>query len=303
MMNILGLENRGKAHASEILIEKLDLNRHWEDVNRLLEIEGWPFVRADLDVSDEQERSIGLVARVGGVIKGFFTIHHFGDIGYLDMVIIDPSERRNLTLANELWGRAKADMVRQGFTSKVAHCTRSTARFLRVLGYRPGLKFWLLRKDATQANPPAAATAKVLPTAYLPRLVELDERVFGTSRHHWLKSWSLQPGATFVGRLRGDELLASACLRERRENSLCIDSCNGLDGANVAALIDEIQASYPHKRLECFVCDDTDLHKGLLASGFYVPDFFTLIGPLVELRHGPVDQVGTGPHVRTLSWI
>jgi hypothetical protein len=303
MMNILGLKNRGTAQSSEILIEKLDLDRHWEGVNRLLELEEWPFIRADLEVSDEQERAIGLVAHIGGVIKGFFTIHHFGDIGYLDMVIIDPSERRNLTLANDLWGRAKAEMIKNGFTSKVAHCTRSTARFLRVLGYRPGITFWLLRKDATQSNPPADVTARVLSLEYLPRLVELDEQVFGTSRHHWLKALSTQPSATFVGRLQGDELLASVCLRERRENSLCIDSCNGLDGGNVAAVIDEILTSYPHKRLECFVRDGTDLHSGLLANGFYVPDFFTPIGPLVELRQGPVDQVGTGPHVRTLSWI
>jgi len=303
MTNILGLESGGTAQSNELVIEKLDLDRHWGGINRLLELEEWPFIRADLEVSDEQERAIGLVARVGGLIKGFFTIHHFGDIGYLDMVIIDPSERRNLTLANDLWGRAKAEMLKHGFTSKVAHCTRSTARFLRVLGYRPGLQFWLLRKDERQTHLPAAAPARVLSPAYLPRLIELDEKVFGTSRQHWLKALSKQPGATFVGRLQGDQLLASACLRERRENSLCIDSCNGLDGGNVAALIDEILWSYPHKRLECFVLDGTDLHTNLLANGFYVPDFFTPIGPLVELRQGPVDQVGAGPHVRTLSWI
>ena len=303
MMNILGLESGRKAESNEIVIEKLDLDRHWDGVNRLLELEEWPFVRADLEVSDEQERAIGLVAHIGGVIKGFFTIHHFGDIGYLDMVIIDPSERRNLTLANDLWGRAKAEMTKHGFTSKVAHCTRSTARFLRVLGYRAGLKFWLLRKDESRGKAPADAMARALPPESLPRLIELDEQVFGTSRHHWLAALSRQPSATFVGRLQGDELLASACLRERRENSLCIDSCNGVDGADVAALIDDILASYPHKRLECFVRDGTDLHRTLLAKGFYVPDFFTPIGPLVELRQGPNDAVGTGPHVRTLSWI
>jgi len=303
MMNILGLESSWMAKSNEIVIEKLDLDRHWEGVNRLLELEEWPFIRADLDVSDEQERAIGLVARVGGVIKGFFTIHHFGDIGYLDMVIIDPSERRNLTLANDLWGRAKAEMVKNGFTSKVAHCTRSTARFLRVLGYRAGLKFWLLRKDAHQSQAPARATARVLSPEYLPRLIALDEQVFGTSRHHWLTALSAQSSATFVGRFEGDALVASACLRERRENSLCIDSCNGRDGKHIATLIGEIMEAYPHKRLECFVRDGTDLHRNLLANGFYVPDFFTPIGPLVELRQGPNDEVGTGPHVRTLSWI
>jgi len=303
MMNIFGLESGRKAESNEIVIEKLDLDRHWDGVNRLLELEEWPFIRADLEVSDEQARAIGLVAQIGGVIKGFFTIHHFGDIGYLDMVIIDPSERRNLTLANDLWGRAKAGMVEQGFNSKVAHCTRSTARFLRVLGYCAGLKFWLLRKDESQAQAPADAVVRVLSPEHLPRLIELDEQVFGTSRHHWLTALSRQPSATFVGRLEGDDLLASACLRERRENSLCIDSCNGLDGEHVAALIDDILSSYPHKRLECFVRDGTDLHRALLAKGFYVPDFFTPIGPLVELRQGPNDDVGTGPHVRTLSWI
>jgi hypothetical protein len=303
MMNILGLDSSKKAGSNDIVIEKLDLDRHWDGVNRLLELEEWPFIRADLEVSDEQERAIGLVAQIGGVIKGFFTIHHFGDIGYLDMVIIDPSERRNLTLANDLWGRAKADMVKHGFASKVAHCTRSTARFLRVLGYRPGLKFWLLRKDERQAQAPAQRAARVLSPEYLPRLIELDEQVFGASRHHWLKALVKQPSATFVGRLQGDDLLASACLRERRENSLCIDSCNGFDSEHVAALIDDVLISYPHKRLECFVRDGTDLHRTLLAKGFYVPDFFTPIGPLVELREGTSDDVGTGAHVRTLSWI
>jgi hypothetical protein len=92
-------------------------------------------------------------------------------------------------------------------------------------------------------------------------------------------------------------------VRERRENSLCIDACNALDPDALGALLGDIQQAYPDRRLECFVRHGSDLLPFLTASGFEVPAFFKEIGPLVEYRLGDSGEVGLGPHTRTLSWI
>jgi len=285
-------------------IEALDLHRDWAGVNRLLEIEEWPFIRADLEVSESQPRSIGLVARdnAQGHVIGFFTIHHFDDVGYLDLTIIDPAHRRNLALGNEMWKRAKVEMRRAGFTSQIAHCTRSTSRFLQLLGFRAGTRFRLLRKDE-QGDVAPLELAQRISAGDLQALVALDADVFGASRAGWLRVLAGQPTASLFGRFESGRLAASACLRGRRENGLCIDSCNARSFADMRPLLDDILRSFPHKRLECFVREGSDLECYLEDNGFYVPGFFREIGPLIEFRAGRRHEIGVGPDVRTLSWI
>lgn len=301
---MLELARRAVRKASHHAITALDLDRDWPGITRLLEIEEWPFLRADLEVSEHQPRSIGLVAHRGERLIGFLTIHHFDDVGYLDLMIIDPEERYNAHLATDLWQRAKQDMVRAGFTSQVAHCTRSTARILRLLGYRPGLEFKLLRRD--EGHPPA--TPPDTPLQYLgperlDEIIALDSEVFGTSRATWLSCLMAQTSSRFVGVDQGGRLVASACLRDRRENSVCIDSVNALDFAPLATLLAQVMHAHPHKRLECFVRSDSDLEQYLMQRGFDMPAFFREIGPLVELRNGSENRLGLGPHFRSLSWI
>ncbi len=106
-----------------------------------------------------------------------------------------------------------------------------------------------------------------------------------------------------LGSYENKKLIASVCLRERRDNSLCLDMCNALESSSLFSLLDKVINTYSHKRLECFVKTDSDLHHYLTLKGFYVPDFFTKIGPLVELRNGEQHNIGSGQYMRTLSWI
>ena len=112
-----------------------------------------------------------------------------------------------------------------------------------------------------------------------------------------------QPSTKFAGRYEDGRLVASVCLRERRENSVCLDACNALNFEAIEPLLAQIFSAYPHKRMECFVQSGSDLERHLMNNHFEVPKFFVEIGPLVEYRSGPADKVGLGPAVRTLSWI
>lgn len=283
------------------VIEPMDLHRHWRAVERLLEIEEWPFVRADFEVSEAQERAIALVVRAGEEVVAFFTVHHFGDIAYLDMVVVHPDRRKDVLMAGELWRQVKLRMKRNGFTSFVAHCTRSSANIVRILRYRPGISFSLLRKDAEPACTARAVTP--LDESALEELITLDAEVFGIRRENWIRTLMWQPSTRFFGRYEDERLVASACLRERRDNSLCIDACNALRFEPLERLLDNVIQAHPHKRLECFVKHGGDLQLYLEANGFRVPAFFAEIGPLVEYRLGPELEVGLGPALRTLSWI
>lgn len=283
------------------VIEPMDLHRHWRGIERLLEIEEWPFVLADFEVSEAQERAIAMVARTGDEVVAFFTVHHFGDIAYLDMVVVHPDRRKDVLMAGELWRQVRLRMKHNGFTSFVAHCTRSSASIVRILQYRAGISFSLLRKDAEPDH--VARAIAPLDESALAELIALDAEVFGIRRENWIGTLMRQPSTRFFGRYEDGRLVASACLRERRDNSLCIDACNALRFEPLERLLDDVIAAHPHKRLECFVRHGADLKPYLEANGFKVPAFFAEIGPLVEYRLGPEQEVGLGPALRTLSWI
>lgn len=285
----------------DVMIETLDLEKHWPGLERLLLIEDWPFIRADLEASEAQDRSIGLVARSGEAIRGFFTIHNFGDIAYLDLIVVEEA-RRNFFLAYELYRRAEAEMARRGLVARVAHCTRDSAPFLKQAGYAPGRKFVLLRRGPA-GDPRSDRALPRLDAGVLDQLVELDARVFGMPRAAWIETLFRQPSTTFVGRNQGGRLKASLCLRERRNGSLCLDSCNALDFAALASLLDDVVVAHADKTLDCFASVDSDLHAHLTARGFESPEFFVPIGPLVEYRLGAAGDVGLGPHVRSLAWM
>jgi hypothetical protein len=287
--------------ADAYVIEPLVLYDHWAGINRLLEIEEWPFVRADFEVSETQPRAVAFVARAGEEILGFFTAHHFDDVAYLDMVVIRADRRRDVLLAHDLWQATRRAMHAQGFTGFVAHCTRTTAPVVRLLGYAPGLVFSLMRKG--EAPERAAQPLERLGPAALGALVDLDAQVFGTRREHWLRTLLNQTSTRFHGRFEGDRLVASVCVRTRRENALCLDACNAIDIDALDALLTDVWAAYPDKRLECFVRHGSDLQPLLEGHGFEVPAFFREIGPLVEYRLGAAGELGLGPHTRTLSWI
>src|SRR5262245_55854148 len=70
-------------------LAEMDLDRDFPEIDRLFTQEEWPFLRADLEASHAQPGATATVARKDGAFAGFFATHAFGDIGYLDMMIID----------------------------------------------------------------------------------------------------------------------------------------------------------------------------------------------------------------------
>jgi hypothetical protein len=287
--------------SGNFVVEPMDLHRHWEGVERLLEVEQWPFVMADFEVSEAQPRAVALVARVDDEVTGFFTAHHFGDTAYLDMMVMHPSRRKDLVMASELLRQAKLRMRRNGFSSHVMHCTRASSKLVRMAGFQPGISFSLLCRDSEPAR--TASNITPLGDTALDDLIALDAEVFSARRDTWIRTLMQQPSTRFFGLYDGVQLVASVCLRERRENSFCIDACNALTMEPLQHLLDDVVAAHPDKRLECCVKQGSELQLYLEANGFSVPAFFAEIGPLVEYRRGPDQHMGLGPALRTLSWI
>lgn len=296
------IQDKLQATDGAITIENLCLDHHWEDVKQLLETEEWPFIKEDLEVSHAQDKAFGLIAKRYGKISGFFTVHNFGDTAYLDMMIVEKAERNSVAMAAELWRHASAEAMNRGFTTKVAHCTNDSAPLLRLFGFKKTMNFTLLRREATTGQKNQTEIT-YLDSSALTDLVDLDEEVFSARRESWISNLLEQKTTRFVGTYKDNRLMASICLRTRRDNSLCIDSANSLDFRFLTNLLESVISNFSHKRLECFVKTDGVLHEYLLANGFTVPDFFKPIGPLDELRHGDENQIGTGQHVHTLSWI
>lgn len=298
-------DGKSLVNAKSYQIEDMDLDRDWPGIERLLKMEEWPFTRADLEISHQQDRAIGLVVRILGEIKGFFTVHNFGDIAYLDMIILEEGIRRKVSVSREIWKDVKRRINEKGLKAMLAHCTNDSSPLLRFLGFRKGEQFTLVRKDETATRASVAGDSlQRLCVDDLAQLVELDEKVFGMRREAWIRGLLEQESTTFIGDFDQDRLRASVCLRERQDNALCLDGCNSLDYHRLTALIDQTVATMPHKKFECFVRTDSRLHHHLLAQGFYVPEFFKPIGPLDELSKGPVDKLRAAtPYMYTMSWM
>jgi len=280
----------------------LEMDRDYKEIDRLFEAEEWPFIRADLEASHAQPRSTALVARSGDQVLGFFATHHFGDIGYLDMMIVSPQARVS-HVARKLYFGVTREMKKKGMKSWVAHSTNDSYRMFKFMRFKAGQSFTLLARDP----PGGGGQSGILETLRLgpadhDLLVELDEQVFGMPRVDWIGTLLAQPSTHFYGQKREGRLVASACVRGRKQNAVCLDAVNGHSSEDVIPLVDMILADMASHRIECFARTDSPLHHHLLENRFTVPDFFVPIGPLVEWRKGPTGDVGLSPKVLSLAW-
>jgi GNAT superfamily N-acetyltransferase len=272
-------------------LAEMDLDRDFPEIDRLFTQEEWPFLRADLEVSHAQPRATAIVARKDGAFAGFFATHAFGDVGYLDMMIID-ARFRGKGIARPLYFRTLRELRRKGVRSFVVHTTNDSSRLIRLLGFRPGQTFTLLARDPVGKGDPAPADPPKRDD-----LVRLDADVFGRARPEWIDALLAQPSTRFSG---ADG--ASVCLRARKNGAVCLDMANALTFEPLGPLVDSVLARHADRRIECFVRTGSELHRLLESRGFAVPEFFRPIGPLVEWRKGPVGDVGASSRVQCLSW-
>jgi GNAT superfamily N-acetyltransferase len=269
---------------------EMDLERDFPEIDRLFVQEEWPFLRADLEASHAQPRATAYVARKDGAFAGFFATHAFGDIGYLDMMIID-ARFRGRGIARPLYFRTLRELRRKGVRAFVVHTTNDSSRLIRLLGFRPGQTFTLLARDPVGKGGPSPEPGR------RDDLVRLDAEVFGRERPEWIDALLAQPSTRFFA---ADG--ASVCLRARKNGAVCLDMANGRSFEPLGTLIDAVLASHGDRRIECFVKTGSELHRRLEARGFAVPEFFKAIGPLGEWRKGPVGGVGASPRIQCLSW-
>ncbi|TVQ93725.1 MAG: GNAT family N-acetyltransferase [Deltaproteobacteria bacterium] len=269
----------------------LDLDRDWPEIDRLLVHEEWPFVRADLEVGDAQPVSANLVARIAESFAGFFTTHAFHDVGYLDMMVVDPNHRGS-TVARPLYLRALRSLQDQGVGGLVVHSTNDSARLIRLLGFTPGMDFTLRMRE------PAEGGGEIRELRDREALIASDAEVFGARREAWIDALLATPGVRFVA-VDG----AHACLRPRRDGAMCIDGVCAEDPSTVPHLVDAIVAAFGDRPLHCFGRTESALDLALRAHSFDVPAFFEPIGPLVEWRQGKTRDFGTSERVQSLMWL
>jgi len=283
-------------------IQEMDLDRDFQEIERLLELEQWPFMRTDLEISHAQPCAVAFVARKDGKFAGFYTAHHFGDVGYLDMSIIAPEYRRQ-GVGRPLHARAMREMKKKGIRSFVVHTTNDSAPIIWILGFEKGQTFTLLARDPIGTTPnPIAPPIRELGPADLEQLVQLDARVFGIRRDSWIEGLLRQGATRFYGIDDGKELVASICLRSRKNGALCLDGANAARFEDLAKLAEGVVAAYADRRIECFARDGARLDALLRKEGFAVPEFFKAIGPLTEWRRGKTGSVGKTPLIQCLSW-
>jgi hypothetical protein len=284
-------------------LEPLDLDRDFPEIERLFALEEWPFLRSDLEISHAQPWATARIAKKDGHFAGFFATHHFGTVGYLDMMIIAPEFRR-AGVARPLYFATVRALRAKGVRSLVVHTTNDSARLIRLLGFRPGQRFVLLRREGVEGAGHAPSHDEgiaELGRGHRAALLDLDERVFGLRREAWLDALLAQPDTRFLGLVQGGNLRASLCLRPRREGAAALDLLNADDPGDLARLVRAV-ARAESRRLECFALEGSSLSHLLVEIGFLVPDFFQPIGPLVEWRNGPTGQAGRSPRLQSLSW-
>ena len=280
-------------------IRTVEMSSDLPAIEELIRLEEWPLIREDLEVSHCQPGAVFNVAFKNGVFAGFFTTHSFGRVGYLNLMIIDPKFRRK-GIARPLYFKTMKSLRASGTHGYVVHTTKDSARIIRLLGFKPGSEFTLL------VRPPAAnvydATLQELDYSDRDALVALDAEVFGLERPEWVDALIAQPRVRFIGFRAHGTLHASACLRPRRDDALCLDSLNSRGTADLETFVQSIIRANGATRLECIARVDSQLHHHLLEQGFQVPEFFKAIGPLVEWRKGKTDGLGTSDRIQTLNW-
>ena len=279
-------------------VRRVDLTSDLPAIEKLLQLEEWPLVREDLEISHCQPGAVFNVAIKDGAFAGFFATHSFGRVGYLDLMIIDPKFRRK-GIARPLYFKTVRSLRASGVHGYVVHTTKDSSRIIKLLGFKPGHEFTLLVRPAANVNP---VTLHELDYRDRDALVALDAEVFGLARPEWIDGLLTQPRVQFAGLRTNDTLRASVCLRPRRGAALCLDSVNSRDLTDLVTLVQNIVRAKSATRLECFPRVDSQLHHQLLELGFQVPEFFKAIGPLVEWRKGETDGLGTSDRVQTLNW-
>ncbi len=294
---------------SQTEIIPFDFSRDFAAVEKLVLQEEWPFLRSDFELSHAQPGGCSNVAYQDGKLAGFFTTHSFGKIGYLDMMIVAPEFRR-LGVARPLYMKTMKHLAKNGMISYVVHTTNDSARIMSIVGFKKtNTSFTLLRREPHDQEiqnlcPVSQTNVYQLDADSAQELIELDERIFGITRQHWIRTILSQPETLVYGfRRENGRLSAALWLRPRRENAMCLDGCIYSSLEELGSLIRHVTTLHFNKRLECFASTYSYVHGLLEGLGFEQPNFFRAIGPLVEWHKGKVGNVGTAVNVQCLMWL
>ncbi|HIA20365.1 MAG TPA: hypothetical protein EYN70_13270 [Planctomycetaceae bacterium] len=185
----------------------------------------------------------------------------------------------------------------------VAHSTNDSYRMFKFMRFQAGQSFTLLARDplSNESEIEVLENCRLGP-ADRDALVELDQQVFGTARIDWINALLDQPSTQFFGCRQEADLVASVCVRRRKQNALCLDAVNGRSVEDLVPLLNMVLTGLASHRIECFARTDSALHAYLLENQFSVPDFFQPIGPLVEWRKGATGNIGLSNRVLSLAW-
>ncbi len=298
LKKLSGMISAGSWFSGHPEIRTVEMTSDLPAIEELIQLEEWPLVREDLEVSHCQPGAVFNVAIKNGAFAGFFATHSFGRVGYLCLMIIDPKFRRK-GIARPLYFKTLRSLRVSGTHGYVVHTTKDSARIIQLLGFKPGREFTLLVRPAANVD---AVTLQELDYRDRDALVALDAEVFGLARPEWIDALVAQPRVRFVGLRAHGTLRASACLRPRRGAALCLDSVNSRDLADLVPFVQNIVRANGATRLECFARVDSPLHDRLLEQGFQVPEFFKAIGPWGEGRKGKTDGLCASDRVQTLNW-
>jgi len=283
-------------------VQKLELGRDYPDIEQLFSQEGWPFTRRDLELSQNQSKATSFVCRQNSQFAGFFSTHNFGHVAYLDNMITLP-EFRKWGVARRLYCQTMQTLRAKSLRSFVVHTTNQSAPMIEYLGFDPGPDYTLLRREPGRGGSEVWDDAVVeLGPADLEDLVVLDERLFGIRRTRWVEGLFDRADNYFFGARENGRLVASVCLRTRRNSALCIDSVHVRDTRFLPLLIRHVAARFGDRRLECFARVDSELEEILKKMDFSVPEFFRSVGPLTEWRKGDTDALGSPLTAQSLNW-
>ena len=106
-------------------IRSVEMTSDLPAIERLLQLEEWPLVREDLEVSHCQPGAVFNVAIKDGAFAGFFATHSFGRVGYLYLMIIDPMFRRK-GIARPLYFKTLRSLRASGAHGYVVHTTNDS---------------------------------------------------------------------------------------------------------------------------------------------------------------------------------
>lgn len=292
-----------KLPLTNIEFHEMDMERDWPGISALMDIEEWPFVKGDVELSHSQPNSFGIVCLKDTKLIGFFVGHAFANTGYLDMMIIDSAHRKNPFIGREFWKLAKRIFRENGFIETVAHCTNDSAPFLKLLRYKDKEHFTLYRLESGVNIEAHISSCRKAGETDLESIIHLDSKIFNCERREWVTNILKQEGADiYVNEING-QIVASVFARPRKDSTICLDGCNANSFPELKDLITYVISVNKESSFDCFCKNGSDLETYLSELEFSVPEFFIPIGPLTELRQGQDTDVGTSEGMRTLSWM